>query len=72
MFCLLVNWSILIYFSKLVFKHVTHAIMSKLLNPDHRNVLGIDMLQGSLKLALIYPQILSIFQHLIYAAYNPM
>ena len=52
------------------FKHVTHAIMSMLLNPDHRNVLGIDLLQGSLKLVLIHPKILSISQHLRYAAYN--
>ena len=58
------------YFSRLVFKHVTHAIMSTLLNPDHRSVLGIDLLQGSLKLALIHPQILSISQHLRYAVYN--
>ena len=58
------------YFSRLVFKHVTHAIMSTLLNHDHRSVLGIDLLQGSLKLALIHPQILSISQHLRYAAYN--
>ena len=57
-------------FSKLVFKHVTHAIMSTLLNPDQRSVLGIDLLQGSLKLALIHPQILSISQNLRYAAYN--
>ena len=41
-----------------------------LLNPDQRSVLGIDLLQGSLKLALIHPQILSISQHLRYAAYN--
>ena len=51
MFCLLVNWSIWIHFSKLVFKHVMHAIMSTILNPDH--VLNIDLLHGSLKLALI-------------------
>ena len=42
--------------------------MSTLLNPDHRNVLGIDLLQGSL--ALIHPQILLTSQHLRYAAYN--
>ena len=70
MFCLLVNWSILIYLYKLVFKHVTDAIMSTLLNPDQRSVLGIDLLQGSLKLALIHPQILSISQHLRYASCN--
>ena len=42
--------------------------MSTLLNPDHRNVLGIDLLQGSL--ALIHPQILLTSQHLRYAAHN--